>query len=370
MPVVLPADGPRGRRPRRSAVRAVASTLTVALLAALPVTAAGAAGPPASVADEPSSLSVRTAGDLRVSGKVRPAAARPVRVERRVGDSWVTVATTRSNAGGRFSAEVPTTLFVGRSQLRTLLPAAGGAPEAVGDATTVTIRAQGKASSRSLLIPGKEAHRWDPCRTIDFRVNLRQAPPGTLGEVRGALRRVTAQSGLQFRYAGATGVVPGTRKGKYPPGTDLVLAWIRPGQSSHFPRGSGAAGFGGAYGSLTLDGNDRAVPTLSDGFVLIESGVYEKLDPGFGAGKPYGYSGTRGQLLMHEIGHAVGMGHADRDRGQVMYPVMQDAPAVWGRGDAANLERLGLAAGCIAGPENARATARRPGTPRVLAYLP
>lgn len=52
----------------------------------------------------------------------------------------------------------------------------------------------------------------------------------------------------------------------------------------------------------------RLTAELYDGFVLLDAGLYRQLDKGFTAGRPYGWSGTRGQLLMHEIGHAMGLG--------------------------------------------------------------
>ena len=78
--------------------------------------------------------------------------------------------------------------------------------------------------------------------------------------------------------------------------------------------------------------------------------------------KQTGGSGTRGQLLMHETGHAMGLGHAEGDARQVMYPVMQDMPAVWGNGDAAGLQQLGLQSGCLVPPAPSATTTPSPMT--------
>jgi hypothetical protein len=52
-------------------------------------------------------------------------------------------------------------------------------------------------------------------------------------------------------------------------------------------------------------------------------------------------------LLMHELGHAVGLGHAHDER-DVMFPVITTASrAQWGPGDLAGLALVGKGAGCI-----------------------
>ena len=230
MPVVLPADGPRGRRPRRAVRRSRPRSPWRCCGAT--VTAAAGGRPPASVADEPSSLSVRTAGDLRVGeGAARRG---PAVLAESVG-TLVTVATTRSNAGGRFSAEVPTTLFVGGAaeQVRPLVRRRCSRRSATRPPSP---SGPGQGHLPVAADPRQGGAPLGPAPDHRLRVNLRQAPPGTSARS-GALRRVTAQSGLQFRYAGATGVVPGTRKGS----TRRAPTWCSPGSVRGSPATSPGA---------------------------------------------------------------------------------------------------------------------------------
>ncbi|GLY03824.1 hypothetical protein Acsp01_42030 [Actinoplanes sp. NBRC 101535] len=228
------------------------------------------------------------------------------------------------------------------------VPAPQAAQAAAGSATSYTFITQ---------TGGKGAiARWDPCGgAVTYRVNLDRAPKKSLAEVKEAFRRVGTATGLTFRYAGATSTVPQRDSGSPEPfeEADVVVAWAVPGkQSSMLPRGATQAGQGGpAYVSAYTKNGDKAW-RIFRGSVVLNATVTTEMARGFAAET----GGTTGQLLMHEIGHAVGMGHAASDRKQIMYPMLTGKAARWGAGDLRGLRILGRAGGCLTTTSSAGST--------------
>jgi hypothetical protein len=188
--------------------------------------------------------------------------------------------------------------------------------------------------------------RWNPCAPIDYRVNLARSPKNSLPEVKKAFAAAGRATGLRFRYAGTTTAVPQARKGYngvYPAGTEIVIAWGTHAQSRMMPKGTGIAGMGGWLGTSGYTASGRAAAIITEGRIVLNSTVARSLARGFAAKQ----GGTTGLLLMHEIGHAVGLDHpVINDKKQIMYPMLATKKAVWGAGDLAGLRKVGRTGGC------------------------
>ena len=139
-------------------------------------------------------------------------------------------------------------------------------------------------------------------------------------------------TGLRFRYAGTTDRVAfSNRKPKGSPAT-VIVAWA---DERTVPLlAGGVAGLGGSS-SRVIDGQ----AWLRNGGVTLNRNA--RVKPGFGQGS------TVGELLLHEIGHVLGLAHVD-DPTQVMQPG-RTLPGHdrYQAGDLAGLRQAGAANGCL-----------------------
>jgi hypothetical protein len=194
--------------------------------------------------------------------------------------------------------------------------------------------------------------RWDPCTPIGYRVNRTRGTSGAVRDVKRAIHRISVATGLRFVYRGQTTIVPQARwaDGAYPADTQLIVAWIRPSQSTLWPSASMSvngqdtvAATGGAWHVHATDGAGRLWGRYNRGFVLLNARI--RFPAGFRA---IGPSGSRGRELMHELGHVVGLNHPRTSgRLQIMYPELTRMPSRWGRGDLAGLRIVGARGGCL-----------------------
>ena len=209
---------------------------------------------------------------------------------------------------------------------------------AVGDVHRVTTDAPAEDGWGPIYVDdqGRPA-RWDPCRPISYVVQAGWIPETGRQDLAEALARLSAASGLTFVDEGDTDELPSQGRSPYQPDrygerwAPLLIGWVPPA-STDLGLGSGAQGL-----SLSVAVPGRAGPHLVSGQVVLDAD--NPLVGGFGPGT------TDGEVLLHELAHAVGLGHV-LDATQVMYPRTTNSESQFGAGDRAGLAAVGAAASC------------------------
>ncbi|MCH9816567.1 MAG: matrixin family metalloprotease [Actinomycetia bacterium] len=201
--------------------------------------------------------------------------------------------------------------------------------------------------------------RWNPCQAeITVQANVKKAAnkkdgkkaqkkakKKALKEVKKATEKLKKSTGLPLKYNGKTKHVPTGQDWPDAQGNsgEIVVAYAtRKGKyASNLFTSSGDAGHGGI--SYTLWGTPTK-HAIDRGYALLDAKKALKLKRGFKSGA------SRGNLLLHEMGHAVGLGHAS-DPGQLMHPNLSHAtPRGFSDHDQAGLDAVGAKQGCIKVP--------------------
>jgi hypothetical protein len=163
-----------------------------------------------------------------------------------------------------------------------------------------------------------ELVRWDACGPIDWLVHRGPGPADARELAEAALEQVADATGLEFRYAGTIDEVVDDDA---PDGTErtIFISWATP---EEVPALDGAVvGIGGTAHQAVGDGPMRPLW----GRVVLDT--TDGLDPGFEGGA------SHGAVLLHEMGHVLGLAHSD-DPDEVMYHAANpDLPAVYQPGD-------------------------------------
>ncbi len=256
---------------------------------------------------------------------------RAISVQQRLGNgAWKTIARTKLGRGSKAQVQVTRLSSRGTYTYRAVAAADASHAAGSGDAKTlVTTTGRGSVHAWAPL-NGTRARpvRWNPCAPIVYYVNPRRMPAYGMADLRESLRRVSMVSGLTFRYGGASSVVP-TPSYKGPRGT-VVIAWATPTESKGLlsPFAAGVGGFTSRRGQIM------------SGALVINASYLRATESGFGKGSPHGL------VLMHELGHVVGLDHVNEHL-SMMHPAASLPAAVWGAGDIAGLQAVGRRAGCL-----------------------
>jgi hypothetical protein len=185
--------------------------------------------------------------------------------------------------------------------------------------------------------------RYNPCSVIRYVINPAGAPAGALDLVEPAFANLAAMTGLSFQFAGWTGEEhvrigsgnrPLVQSGTWAP---VLVSWVSESQE---PLLAGAVlGYGGSTSVWSTADASYDKAYVSGELVLDR-------DPS-GIPAVFGSGATMGNLLLHEMGHLVGLDHVG-DPAQLMYPALSgSAPNGYGAGDRSGLARLGSAGGCL-----------------------
>jgi hypothetical protein len=175
---------------------------------------------------------------------------------------------------------------------------------------------------------------YDPCRPIHVVVNDRIAPAGADDLLDQALSEVAGATGLTFVRDGRTDELPRRDRplrdpGRYGRGwSPVVVGWTTP---------DAEPGLGGRV--VGLGGSSRVVDELAGRWTFV-TGTVSLDTPALAGilGRPDGAAEVRA-VLMHELGHVVGLAHVD-DPGQLMYADNVGVTQL-GPGDLTGLAALG-----------------------------
>lgn len=231
--------------------------------------------------------------------------------------------------------------------LKSLPPGSMAAVAAIAVIVTTLaiVMPPGFAASFSPMMrdPGGTPIRWNPCEPIHYVTNLENAPASATADVARAVQRIEKASGLTFVFDGPTDEPLSLERQSYQPErygetwAPVLIGWVRDGDNDV---------------GLKLPELGLGVPFPVRG----ETGEYSyvsglvAINADFDA--PPGFASTtdHGSLVLHELGHLVGMGHVSASE-EVMFPEADaKSPTDWGAGDRLGLALLGRASGCVPEP--------------------
>ena len=174
---------------------------------------------------------------------------------------------------------------------------------------------------------------FDPCRPIHVVVRPDEEPPGGRALLLSVLGELSAATGLRFVDDGATDEAPSEQRAAYQPDrygdrwAPVLVDWSSPAETPMLTDGILGRAGPDPYGG----GSDTR----------YVSGMAVFNAPALRAKLTTGEDGKARAVLLHELGHLVGLGHVS-DPFQVMYDTNSYPLARYQAGDLRGLELLGL----------------------------
>jgi hypothetical protein len=192
-------------------------------------------------------------------------------------------------------------------------------------------------------------YRWNPCQPIHFVVNPHNEPAGAEADIHEAIARLSTATGIRFVDDGTSVYTADQQMGSAfqagipgrPRYLPLLITFVT-NRDFHFMVDTNQAiAFGMPY-----RGDGALAHEIVSGVVVIDVG--RPIPAGFES------RFSMGPLLMHELGHVMGLAHVGAGDEIMWSPTVRphDNPdpsqTDWGPGDLEGLRLLGRTAGCLA----------------------
>lgn len=182
--------------------------------------------------------------------------------------------------------------------------------------------------------PGDQVVAYDPCRPIHYVVRPDGAPAGGQHLVEQAVAEISAATGLQFINDGTTTEAPRENRQPYQPDrygerwAPVLITWSTPAEYPDL-----AGDVAGVGGSTSMQVNNSAYAYVTGLMALDAPDLQETLH------HPGGADIVRA-VIMHELGHVVGLGHVE-DPTHLMHGQSTEHNTALTAGDRAGLAKLG-----------------------------